>query len=294
MATWQKALSEYTEYETPDGSTYPLVIPSRRGRWVITETGWGVPDVEHVTQRSPLQHGNTIVASWLRPRTLQLIIRQDFCSRNDYWEGRKDLVDALRMDLWHFLGDQVRPGILRKVLPDGSLRELDVYLGQGPTFDAADQRRWQQWSFQEILRFVAYDPIIRDPIEHSATLSLVAITTVTYDGTWAERPVMVITGPCPSGFTITNSTTGESINIVTSIADGETVTIDLTAHPPTVISDIAGSLIANLSTGSHLATWHLAPHPEAINGDNSVFPIIIGSGANTSVTLHYKHRYWAI
>lgn len=286
-------VAEWTEYQTPDGTVYPLVIPSRRGRWILTETGWGSPPVEHVTQRSPLQHGQSLLASWLRPRTVQVAIRQDFCSRNDYWAGRQELVNALRLDVWHFLSDTVTPGILRRVLPNGSLRELDVYLSQGPTFDAPDQRRWDSWGIQEVLRWIAYDPIIRDPVDRSYDLNVLSNTIVTYDGTWQERPTVTMTGPITNPGLV-NSTTGETLGFTTVVVAGTSLVISLGSDPVTIVDSLGVDRIGDLDSTSHLASWHLAPHPEAANGQNTLLFSGSGTSGATACVLNYHDKYWGI
>ena len=53
-------------YITPDGVEYMLSPPV----WVLQEDGFGMPPIEYVTQRGPLQHGETVKNLFLRPRTI--------------------------------------------------------------------------------------------------------------------------------------------------------------------------------------------------------------------------------
>ena len=87
--------------------------------------------------------------------------------------------------------------------------------------------KWDEFGFLETLRFVAPDPTFYDPaqwslnwslgivqtelefpitfpIEFSESLIQAATNTITYDGTWLNYPMIVITGPI-SGFNIENT-----------------------------------------------------------------------------------------
>jgi hypothetical protein len=154
-------IREFHEYISPDGKVYNLTIPSRKGRWVMQSSGWGTPPIEYITQRGTFQHGETVKDYFLTPRTIQLLINQSFCDRNGQWEGRADLLDAIRPNR-QLTATGVVPGTLRRVLSDGSIRDLKVFIADGPSFDP-DQDGWQEHSFKEVLRFVAHDPVIYDP-----------------------------------------------------------------------------------------------------------------------------------
>ena len=70
--------TEFLKYIAPDGAEYEFHVPSFVGRWVINQSGWGTPPIEHVTERGPFQHGETVKDYFLRPRTIQLLIRLGF------------------------------------------------------------------------------------------------------------------------------------------------------------------------------------------------------------------------
>jgi hypothetical protein len=96
MSKWAEPIKEFHQLVTPDGEVYDLTAPSREGRWVMNSQGWGMPGVEWLTQQAPFQHGATVMDYRLQPRTLQLMVRQNYCNRDDYWAGRQALIDAVR------------------------------------------------------------------------------------------------------------------------------------------------------------------------------------------------------
>jgi hypothetical protein len=124
--------------------------------------GWGMPPIEYITQRGAFQHGETVKDFFLTPRTIQLLIDQSFCNREAQWTGRATLLDAIRPNR-QTAPTGATPGTLRRILPDGSKRDLKVFIAEGPTFDPSPDDGWQEHSFKEVLRFVAHDPVVFDP-----------------------------------------------------------------------------------------------------------------------------------
>jgi len=307
-------IKEFTYYIAADGNEYEFHIPSGYGRWVLTESGWGTPPINYITQRGPFQHGETVRDYFLRPRVIQMLIRQQFCNRDDWWGGRALLLDAIRPNR-QTVPTAIEPGQLRRVQSDGSIRDLNVYLTEGPRFEPRNRTGWDEWAFQEVLRFIAYDPIVFDPTEIEEvlgldlTLELVfpidfpiifgasAIddtVDLTYSGTWETFPTIVITGPM-SNFRIVNNTTGEEIELTYNIGVGDTITIDLSYGVKTVVDAGGTSRIGALTPESDLATFHIAPDPEAPGGVNNL--TVTGLGATpgvTQVAVSYFNRYFGI
>ena len=155
-------IREFHQYISPDGKVYNLSVPSRKGRWVAQSSGWGTPPIEYITQRGTFQHGETVKDYFLTPRTIQLLIDQSFCDRDGQWAGRASLLDAIRPNR-QLTATGVVPGTLRRILSDGSIRDLKVFISEGPSFDPDLGNGWQEHSFKEVLRFIAHDPVIYDP-----------------------------------------------------------------------------------------------------------------------------------
>jgi len=156
-----RQIEEYHQYIAPDGKVYDLSVASRKGRWVMQSSGWGMPPIEYITQRGAFQHGETVKDYFLQPRVIQLLINQSFCDRQGLWDGRASLLDAVRPNR-QLTETGIQPGTLRRILPDGTKRDIKVFVAEGPAFDP-DVSGWREHSFKEVLRFIAHDPVIYDP-----------------------------------------------------------------------------------------------------------------------------------
>lgn len=151
---------EFDQYITPDGQIVNL--NGVQGKFVISHTGHGMPGIEYVTQRGPFQHGETPLGFRLSPRYIQYVIRQQECSRQGYWSLREALIDAMRPNRQIYT--DFRPGVLRKILPNGSKRDIKVLFDSGLVYAPSETSKWDEWAITETIRFVAHDPIIYDPV----------------------------------------------------------------------------------------------------------------------------------
>jgi len=96
MGKWAKVPTELLQIITPDGTTFDLTSESKKGNWVIEASGFGMPDIDYISQQGPFQHGESIRDYRLKPRIVQLILRQQACDRDSYWDRRTELLNALR------------------------------------------------------------------------------------------------------------------------------------------------------------------------------------------------------
>ncbi len=309
---------EFTEYTSPDGKTIHLDrLPV--GIVMSDETGMGMPDVRWISQQSPFQHGVTIYDYRLQQRTIQMTIRKNTCSRDDYWTARNTILDALRPNRQYF--GQFALGTLLKTFPDGRKRAIDVLVDQGPVFTGKVQGRWDEFSFMDTVRFIAPDPTFYDPtqvqysrifacsgyhvlpfsFENNAEMTFddegdyAANWDVTYIGTWHSYPTFVITGPL-SNVVIWNLTTEKKIDISSyDILSGETVTVVLDFGNKAITSDVNGNIISYVSSDSDLVDFYVACDPEAPDGENNI--TVFGDGAltgSTEIYLRFYTRYIGI
>lgn len=299
--------AEYLEYITPDGEVFKF---DTKYRWLMSEEeGTGLPDITYITQRGPNQHGVTVVDYRLEPRIVQLVVREEVCNRFDYWAARMELLSTLNPE--RRISPSPFTGILRKYFPNGNRLELDVVIQAGPQF-ATRSGRWDEWAYQETLRFVAHDPIYRDPdlvcrnwtvsdydeLKFPITFPIMFGTdlledtlTLNYLGNFPSFPTIVIVGPL-DGALITNLTTNEKINIQHTISVGETVTVYLQYGNKRVVSSLVGDITGTVESYNDLVKFHIAPHPKATNGINLVK--IQGMNADIGVTIaqiSYYNRY---
>lgn len=299
---------EFDIYETPDGVDYNL---SDWGKtFLLSRSGEGLPPIEYRTDRGPFQDGETVRDFVLRPRVLQYTMRFDTQSRQRYWDERSKIMSIFRPNR-QFSGT-LNPGKLKKYLKDGSIRALDVFIDQGLDFSQAEGGGWDEFGSVETIRFVAYNPIYYDPTQKTLEFSLGALselvfpitfpisfgstvidddTVITYLGTWAEYPIIVITGPI-SAPTIENVTTGKTLTLDYNVPSGRILTIDLRYSKKTITDDLGTNLVGALSPSSDFSVWRLAPHPEATDGKNTIH--ISGGNAlpgETKIELEYYDRY---
>ena len=302
---------EFDTYETPDGEIYNF--HNGVDRFLMSFQGLGMPQVEYRRQRGPFQHGETLIDYVLRPRIFQLVHSRAQCDRQGYWEARNDLIDHLRPN--RQTGTSIQQGTFLKKLPGGTQRAIDVMIEEGPRFQARRLDRWEEFSFQEVLRFIAYDPTFYDPTQKTFDFAVTEVITelafpiafpivfgvslinrsdnLTYNGNWLSYPTVVLTGPMKNPL-IENSTTGEKLDLYYDIAAGEVVTITLEYGNKTVTNAAGDNLIGVLSTDSDLATFHLAPDPEAAGGVNTIEILVGGTDANSAIELQYYERYIGI
>lgn len=301
---------EFDYYVSPDGIEYDLNDWGRT--FLISQGGQGFAPIEYRTSRGPFQHGETALDYVLRPRILQYLFRLDTRNRDRYWEERTRILNIFRPN--RQTTDELLPGQLRKQFKDGSTRAIEVFVDQGLQFEGGGAD-WDEFGSNEIVRFIAYNPIWFDPTQGEQEFNLGSLddlvfpidfpivfgSTVLYDqatiqylGTWEELPVIIITGPLNQP-RIENLTTGEVLDLEYNVPAGRVVTIDLSYRKKTVTDDLGANFAGSLSPDSDLATFHLAPSPEAANGNNVFF--VQGTGAEpttTKIEIRYYNRYGGI
>lgn len=303
--------TEFTSYIAPDGSEYVFDSDERA---LLTEEGLGMPLISYLTQKGPSQHGETIVGYRLQPRTIQLLVRQNSCDRIAYWENRSILIDNIRPNNTP-IGSTAK-GKLRKLFQDGSMRDIDVVIDQGPIFTARDLSVWDEWGFTETLRFIAHDPTFYNPVEKSIAFSDLndpssflifpfsfdlifggytygTSSILTYTGSWQAYPRIVITGPAENLLLI-NLSTSEVIELNYNVSAGQTITIDLAFGVKTVVDNTGRNLAGAISLQSNLDTFHFAPSPEVTNGQNYLYVYASGTTDDSSVIFYYNERFIGI
>lgn len=287
-------LLEFDFYIAPDGEEYSF--NNYTDRFLMGIAGRGTPPIDYLVQQGPFQHGVTILDYRLEPRSIQLVHRRQSRDRDAYWDSRSDVLNLLRTN--RQAPNSLDLGTLRKIMPDGTTRDIEVFIEKGPEFKLTDPNMWDEWSWTEVLRFFAPDPTFFNPTQQITEIefssAILASGTVPYLGTWLDYPVIELIGPLDDPI-ITNTITGEVITMTHDIANGRTVTIDLRYGEKTVVDDLETELIGTISSDSDMGTWHLAPDPEAASGNNTITVTGTNAVVDTSqVRFLFFERYWGI
>lgn len=308
-------ITNIIEY-TPPGGQRVYLSPLDDSN-ILTEEGTGMPPIEYITDRGPFQHGVSYNDFFLQPRIVQYRLRQDFCSARAYQDGRDALLYLLRPGR----SPTVPTGKLTKYLPNGGIRTLDVCILEGPAFRAKTPNKWDEWGIDEILRFIAFDPIYYDPNRKVAVVvSCVAdvdnfpytfpfyfaqscqltfpasfpiifngwdrTIDINYTGSWQEYPTIEIRGPAGPFIRITNETTGQVLTLTDlMIGDGEVVTITLAYGSQLVTGPNGENLLSHVAASSSLADFALQP------GVNTMRVVLRSGGGDATVTFRYYHRF---
>lgn len=318
VKNWLTSIDEKVIYISPDGKRYNLHDPARKS--LLTMTGWGLPPAEIATSRGPFQHGTNPLTIRIPTRIVSMELYHVGCSRDEYWNNRIGLINALRLNRTNVNNPAL--GNLRWYRSDGQIRQLDVFITQGPEFNQETARN--SFAFRETLEFTAHNPIIYNPTQKQAIFTDLGCTilqqlqfpfsfdlsniifggnvcnatnqrTVNYLGNWQEFPLMVVVGPA-NNFRITHDQTGLFIDLNYSIPAGNSAIFDLRYGRKTVTlgSNPNTSLLGYVSTDSDLGTFAIEPDPIVTNGVNS-FTVSIDDGTPaTQIQMNYYDRYIGI
>lgn len=263
--------------------------------------GFGMPPLHRLTERGPLQHGESDRGYRLDPRMIQLVLMLRANDWAEFYSRRQELIEQLNPTLDAALN-------LRFTQPDGTVRQIDCYCAEGPQFSKRDAFRYA--GQRAAVRLVCPDPAWYDPTRQSVRIVgdvggagfafpmavpwtfggtvVSSETSINYPGTWIEYPEIVITGPITDA-RIEHLETGDVLDFDgVTIADGDYYTIDLRFGYKTVVDSAGTNKIADLSSESDLATWHLNP------GENNLALSGTGGGTNTAIVIRYYYRYLGV
>lgn len=268
------------------------------------DNGFGLAPLHRITQRGPMQHGDTDDDFRLDPRVLQLPLIVSNFSFDEYYQIRQKLLTL-------FSPSNV-PGILTVTLPTGEQRSIMTKVLGGLTLDYSGT---DNYTIRTVLQLRADDPTWYDPVVNTLSLTPVSsgtampiplvipltmgsttinsATTVVNGGSWAIYPVIQATGSI-TNFSITNSATGLTIATSGTIPAGRTWTIDLRYGYKTVYDDLGVNQISAITTSSSLSTFAIAPAPTVVGGVNTLVINSTANGSTASVIISYYIRYIGI
>lgn len=292
MPTVLEAIVGSTTYNLSDGTL----------AWREGEDGLGMAPTDRLTEKGPLQDGVSDVGFRLRPRNVQLILGVNGSTEADMYSKRSQLLEI-------FKPLTSTPIKVKYTLPGGEIRQLDCFYNGEMTFPSSDRR-----GFYQKVGVVLYapDPVSYDPTQQSVTFSvspggfmvplpvpffvgastISSSQTITLSGyaAWRDFPVIRLYGPITDP-TVENLATDEQLRFTGTISSSDYWEIDCRYGYKTVTDSGGGNQISKLSADSDLATFHLAPAPEASGGVNTIQ--VGGSGITTAsqIQVLYYRRY---
>lgn len=271
-------------------------------RFRLEEDGLGMAPVHRITERGPLQHGDSDIGFRLDPRFIPLVFGVSPSSDASLFDNRAELLRIFK--------PRNVPVKLRYTLSNGAVRQIDTHFFRDMAFPSRDRKGFYQ---RVAVTMRASDPLFYDPtlqaviygvgaggssfaVPMAVPLSVGASTlsasqTITYAGDFLEYPIVIITGPITNPV-IANTTTGETLDLTgITISGGDSYTIDCRYGYKTVKNAAGTNKIADLTDDSDLATFHLEADPDAPGGGNTI--TVTGSSATTAteVYLQYYNRY---
>lgn len=252
------------------------------------KVGRGMPPIELVEQAVPGQAGARLrdVRHGVRILDLTTAVR-----------GPGDAQVRADLRAWLRRVDPVRgEGIIRCDTVAGDSREIGVRYAGGLELEETDPT----WHVQ-VVTFHALEPYWRDAADTAATFtrgenleffpilplelapgSVWAAPSIDNVGDVDSWPTWTITGPATS-LALVNATTGERLDLSTTLAVGDTVTIDTRPGVKTIRDGDGVNLYPDLGVGSSL--WPLT------RGSNTVEITLEGASDASSVGLAYRARY---
>lgn len=266
--------------------------------FVRDHEGLGMQPRHDITQRGPMEHGETYNDYRLDPRDIDLLI---------YLIGNNATRTAARRQvLGLFHPDYL--STLRCDTPNG-LRDIDVqFKGNG---SAPSTERWPNLEFLR-LKFSAkkpfYDPngttvpfaqvsgggafLVPTSVPTTfggSTLNQTQVIDTTGDPAFFRaEPIITITGPITDPI-ITNQLTGDKLDFSgTTIAGGSTYTIDTRYNRKTVTDQLGANQISKLVAGSSIASFDLR------RGQNSISVVGTSTNSATLISFFYNGQYLAI
>ena len=268
----------------------------------LGDLGFGMAPLHRITQRGPLQQGDSDVDFRLDPRVLQLPFIFTANTMAEHY--------AIRDKVLAIFSPSNVIGTLTITRPDGTQRAIATKILGGLSLDVDSK---SGYGVKTIVQMRADDPTWYNPIQttiagtsaivgtptpiprvypvtYGASGTINVNTSVTYSGTWNAYPNIVAVGPLNS-LIIQNTSTGDIITLTANIAAGTTYTFDLRYGFKTVVDQLGANVLANISATSNLATFYFAPMPQVIGGINTISITATGGTSASSVTLTYNDRF---
>jgi len=268
--------------------------------------GFGLPPLHRLSNRGPMQHGDSDVGFRLDPVFMQVDTNVYAVSLVDQYALRATMLEAFK--------PSDDPLILRVTLPDASVRCRDVFTVGGLTMDSS---MFQGFFGTIPMQLKASNPTWYDPTLVTESWAVAGAGTgmpipllipwtigssvidqtkvITNTGDWQSYPTVRITGPITDCI-ITNLTVdSDKLDFTgTTIAAGNYYEIDCRYGYKTVKNAAGANVIDDLTNDSDLATFRIEATPQAPSNENILH--VQGNTATgaTRVAITYAPRFIGI
>lgn len=267
---------------------------------VVEFDGFGMSPVRRLTQRGPLQNGDTDVGFRLDPRTMRVAVLAYSSTPAAMHTKREQLLGML------YPGESTNPVKLRWTYNGTTQRQIDCHVQGGLSLGSSGliKNNWR-----DVVEFRASDPTWYDPVGGSvqfaqtgggtpwavpvvfptnfgaSNLSGSATIDLSDANAWDTYPIIYATGPV-TNLVITNTATGDKLDFTgSSIGGGVTYTIDLRYGNKTVIDSTSTNRINQLTSDSNTATFRL------VRGNNTITVTGTSITAATNIYIQYNTRF---
>jgi hypothetical protein len=270
----------------------------------VGDDGLGMAPLHRLSERGPLQDGDTDRGYRLDPRSVRLVLDIVKNSQEDFENARRSLARIFK---------PTNTAMILKFEMETGTFCLDCFYVGSMSMPSNERLGWNQ---TVVVDLKASDPTYYDPTGAAHTFaisagsdtmlvpttipmtvgasSIEATETLVNDGSVSTFPFIRITGPIASPV-ITNNSTGEKLDFTGhTIAAGRSIDIDLRYGYKTVVADNGTNEIDELTSDSDLVSFHLGADPEVGDGNNSITVTGTSCTDDTALSFSWFNRYIGI
>lgn len=264
-------MSPWYDYNT---SWYPDAVSNIRefvlnrsdvgDRIVVSFSGLGMPNLQWITDKTPYNDGELFRGFRAQKREIDITIRANGCSREEYWNLRSELIEALRpriinnydnfdphtsFEIWWGLNNlregSMLPARLTITLPGNVQRAIDVYYMDGAVFQPRNLDDWDEYGFEDTITLVCPYPYFYDPNWKQAYIpENIREIWLDYHGTAVSKPLIVATNVSFTG----TPGAGQYLQVFNSIPDNRYIRLSFLPYE-------SSSVIINTAPGRKRAVY---------------------------------------
>lgn len=258
---------------------------------------FGLSPLHIVTERSPVQQGETFRAFRLDPRIILVPLLVKCYSLQQQLDMQSRLLNIFKPTTQY--------GVFSVVYPNGMTKNINTRVIGGMEFNQPTEAGY---SFRTVVKLYCGDPTWYNPDQNIIPLYTQSGTplaypkaypvnygtvtdsyvTLQYAGSWVSYPIITVTGPI-TNFSLTNVTKNQNITVLagTTIPAGTTWRFDLSFGEKTVYDQSGNNKISLIDPSSELAQFAMYPEGDVPAGINVL--TLTGTGMTTATTVYMSY-----